>query len=67
MDDRTVQVLRRRADAKNLSVPGYLAEMAQADAKQEDYALAEEGYRLLAGDIQEFAENAIGIASQDWK
>lgn len=67
LDDGTVQVLRRRAEAKNLSVPRFLAEMAQAEAKQEDYALAEEGYRLLAGDTQEFSENANGIASQDWE
>ncbi|MCW3097054.1 MAG: hypothetical protein JWL77_2672 [Chthonomonadaceae bacterium] len=67
LDDRTVQVLRRRAEAKNQSVPRYLAEMAQAEAKREDYALAEEGYSLLATDTQDFAENALEIVRQDWK
>jgi hypothetical protein len=67
LDDRTVQVLRRRAEARNQSVPHYLAEMAQAEAIREDHALAEEGYRLLASDTQDFAENALKIAKQDWK
>jgi hypothetical protein len=67
LDDRTVQVLRRRAEAKNQSVPRYIAEMAQAEAKREDYALAEEGYRLLANDTQDFAEDALAIAKADWK
>ena len=67
LDERTVQVLRHRAEAKNQSVPRYLAEMAQAEANRADDALAEEGYRLLASDTQEFADKAIDIANRDWK
>lgn len=67
LDDRTVQILRRRAEARNQSVPRYLAEMAQAEAILEDHALAEEGYRLLASDTQDFADNALEIARRDWE
>jgi len=67
LDDRTVQILRRRAEERNQSVSPYLAEMAVAEAQREDDALAEEGYRLLTPDTQDFADNALGVVRQDWK
>ena len=52
LDDRTAQTLRRRAEARNQSIPRYLTEIARAEAMHEDDALAEEGYRLLANDTK---------------
>lgn len=65
LDDRTAESLRRRAQARNQSIPRYLTEMAQAEARREDDVLAEEGYRLLANDTKNFADSALFIAEQD--
>jgi hypothetical protein len=67
LDEQTAQALRRRADAHHTSLPRYLADLARAEAQREKDELAEEGYRLLAGDTLAFAENALSIANQDWK
>ena len=67
LDDLTAQSLRRRAESRNQSMSRYLAEIAQAEAKRVDDALADEGYRVLAHDTLDFAENALLVAEQDWK
>lgn len=67
LDEPTAQSLRRRANARNQSMPRYLAEMAKAEARRHDDELAEEGYRLLAGDTKIFADDALAIAAEDWK
>ncbi len=67
LDEPTAQSLQRRAKARNQSMTRYLAELAQMEAKRQDDELAEEGYRLLAGDTHAFAENAVAIAAEDWR
>ena len=67
LDEQTVQTLQRRAASRNQSMPRYLAELAEFEARRENDALAEEGYRLLANDTLSFAEEALKIANKDWK
>ena len=67
LDEQTAQSLRRRAEARNQTMPHYLLDLARAEARREEDALAEEGYRSLASDTQDFAERAMLIAEQDWK
>ncbi len=67
LDEQTAQALQRRAASRNQSMPRYLAQLAEAEARREADALAEAGYLLLADDTQTFAEDALRVARQDWK
>jgi hypothetical protein len=53
LEDRVAKTLKRRARERAMPASRYIADLIEKDEKRELDTLAEEGYRLLSGDISQ--------------
>jgi hypothetical protein len=66
LDEQVARTLRRLAADDDKPASRLLAELVVAEEKRRRDELAEEGYRLLAGDNARFAADAWKIALETW-
>ncbi len=64
MEDRAAETLRRRAAETGKPMGRFLADLVEAEARQAQDALAEEGYRVLSEDTSAFAKLAWPLAKE---
>lgn len=65
-EGRVAAMLRRQAAEQGKPVSRYLAQLIEADVRQRQDRLAEEGYRHLAQEAQAFARDAQALAGETW-
>ncbi len=65
-DPPTAELIRTRALAQQKQVSVYVAELARAEARRAEDALAAEGYRVLSEDTGSFAATALELSAETW-
>ena len=66
LDESVAKALHERAASQRKAPDCYVADLIARDARREQDALAEEGYRLLSQDTRSFADGGWQLAQTSW-